>query len=184
MEYWHQCLLIRPLGFSFWIRLGVICQSHMFYFENGSPVTFWNQWNLTSVGNILVLSFSLLHHAYLRCKNACTHPHVLCFAWSFSKKNPYYPVRGHQISNDKIARKLPLVILIGWSLDIARYLEFTSQKKTRDYCFDMENEKTPRMEELESGQQKMQEKISWTTKMVIKLTKGKGITDDPRKPAS
>ena len=43
------------------------------------------------------------------------------------------------------------------------------KKKTRDYCFDMENEKTPRMEELESGQQEMQEKISRATKMVMKL---------------
>ena len=58
------------------------------------------------------------------------------------------------------------------------------QKKTRDYCFDMENEKTPRMEELESGRQEMQEKISRATKMVINLTKGKEITDDPAKPAS
>ena len=40
------------------------------------------------------------------------------------------------------------------------------------------------MEELESGQQEMQGKISRATKMVIKLTKGKGITDDPRKPTS
>ena len=58
------------------------------------------------------------------------------------------------------------------------------QKKTRDYCFNMENEKTPRMEELENGQQEMQEKISRATKMVINLTMGKGITDDPREPAS
>ena len=58
------------------------------------------------------------------------------------------------------------------------------QKRTRDYCFDMENEKTLRMEELETGQQEMQEKISRATKMVINLTKGKGITDDPREPAS
>ena len=42
----------------------------------------------------------------------------------------------------------------------------------------MENEKTPRMEELESGQQEMQEKIFRATKMVINLTKGKRITDD------
>ena len=51
----------------------------------------------------------------------------------------------------------------------------------------MENEKTPRMEELESGQQEMQEKISRATNMVMSLTKGKGITDGPslqRKPAS
>ena len=53
------------------------------------------------------------------------------------------------------------------------------QKKTRDYCFDMENEKTLRTEELESGQREMQEKIPRATKMVINLTKGKGITDDP-----
>ena len=40
------------------------------------------------------------------------------------------------------------------------------------------------MEELESGQQEMQEKISRATKMVINLTKEKGITDDPGEPAS
>ena len=33
----------------------------------------------------------------------------------------------------------------------------------------MENEKAPRMEELESGQQEMQEKISRATKMVIDI---------------
>ena len=48
----------------------------------------------------------------------------------------------------------------------------------------MENEKTPRMEELESGQQEMQEKISRATKMVINLTKGRGTTDDLEEPAS
>ena len=43
------------------------------------------------------------------------------------------------------------------------------------------------MEELESGQQEMQEKIAQMTKMVTNLTKGKGITDNPglqRKPTS
>ena len=35
------------------------------------------------------------------------------------------------------------------------------------------------MEELESGQQEMQEKIVQMTKMVTNLIKGKGITDDP-----
>ena len=48
----------------------------------------------------------------------------------------------------------------------------------------MESGKTPRMEERQSGQQEMQEKISRATKMVINLTKGKGITDDPGEPAS
>ena len=44
--------------------------------------------------------------------------------------------------------------------------------------------KTPRMEELESGQQEMQEKISRVKEMVINLTKGKEITDDPGEPTS
>ena len=47
--------------------------------------------------------------------------------------------------------------------------------------------KIPRMEELESGQQEMQEKIAQMTKMVTNLTKGKEIIDDPdlqRKPTS
>ena len=35
------------------------------------------------------------------------------------------------------------------------------------------------MEELESGQQEMQEKIAQLTKLVTNLTKGKGITDNP-----
>ena len=35
------------------------------------------------------------------------------------------------------------------------------------------------MEELESGQQEMQEKIVQMTKMVMSLTKEKGITNDP-----
>ena len=51
----------------------------------------------------------------------------------------------------------------------------------------MESGKTLRLEEIESGQQKMQEKISRATKMVINLTKGKGITDGPslqREPTS
>ena len=36
------------------------------------------------------------------------------------------------------------------------------------------------MEKIEKGQQEMQEKISQVTKMVTNLTKGKGITDNPR----
>ena len=48
----------------------------------------------------------------------------------------------------------------------------------------MESGKTSRMEEPENGQQQFQEKISRATKIVINLTKGKGITDDPGKSAS
>ena len=40
------------------------------------------------------------------------------------------------------------------------------------------------MEELESRQQEMQEKIFRVIEMVINLTKGKKITDDPREPTS
>ena len=43
----------------------------------------------------------------------------------------------------------------------------------------MENEKTPRMEEIESGQHEIQEKTAQMTKMVINLIKGKWITDGP-----
>ena len=43
----------------------------------------------------------------------------------------------------------------------------------------MANEKNMRMEEIESGQQEMQEKIAQMTKMVTRLTKGKRITADP-----
>ena len=43
----------------------------------------------------------------------------------------------------------------------------------------MKSGKTPRMEELESGQQEMQDKIAQMTKIGTNLTKGKGITDDP-----
>ena len=35
------------------------------------------------------------------------------------------------------------------------------------------------MEEFESGQQEMQEKIAQMMKIVTSLAKGKGITDDP-----
>ena len=51
----------------------------------------------------------------------------------------------------KFQEKLPLVILIGWSLDIARYLEFIRPEKDTRLLFDMKNKKAPRMEELESG---------------------------------
>ena len=47
--------------------------------------------------------------------------------------------------------------------------------------------KTPRMEELKSGQQEMQEKIVQMTKTVTSPTNEKGITDDPslqREPMS
>ena len=51
----------------------------------------------------------------------------------------------------------------------------------------MASEKNMRMEEIGNGQQEMQEKIIQMTKMVMSLTKGKGITDDPslqREPTS
>ena len=77
---------------------------------------------------------------------------VFCIIKLFQKKNPTILLEGIKIFNDKIARKLPLVILIDWSLDIARYSKFTRLEKDPRLLFDMEKEKIPRMEELESGQ--------------------------------
>ena len=54
---------------------------------------------------------------------------VFCIIKFFQKKNPTILLEDIKVFNDKIARKLPLVILIGWSLDIARYLEFTRPEK-------------------------------------------------------
>ena len=42
----------------------------------------------------------------------------------------------------------------------------------------MANGRTMRIEEIEKWQQEIQEKISQITKMVINLTKGKGIIDN------
>ena len=44
---------------------------------------------------------------------------------------------------------------------------------------DMTSEKTMRVEEIEKGQQEIQEKIAQMMKTVTSLTKKKGITDDP-----
>ena len=44
-------------------------------------------------------------------------------------KIPTILLEGIKIFNNKIARKSPLVVLIGWSLNIARYLEFTRPEK-------------------------------------------------------
>ena len=83
-------------------------------------------------------------------------------------------------SNDKTARKLPLVILTNWSSERFKGIWSPQGRKgIKDHQPNMENEKTPRMEELESGQQEMQEKITQMTKMVTNLTNGNGITDDP-----
>ena len=52
-------------------------------------------------------------------------------------------------------------------------------KGTRIIKSDRASEKNMRMEEIGNGQQEMQEKIAWMTKVVTNLTKGKGITDGP-----
>ena len=49
-------------------------------------------------------------------------------AFSKKKKTPTILLKGIKVFNDKIARKSPLVILIGWSLNIARYLESQDRK--------------------------------------------------------
>ena len=53
------------------------------------------------------------------------------------------------------------------------------EKGSRIVKLDMVSEKNMRMEEIGNGQQEMQEKIARRTKVVMNLTKGKGITKVP-----
>ena len=59
-----------------------------------------------------------------------------------------------------------------------------TRKGSRIVKLDMASEKNMRMEEIGNRQQEMQEKIARKTKVVMNLTKGKGITDDLGKPTS
>ena len=62
-----------------------------------------------------------------------------------------------------------------------------TKKGSRIVKLDITSEKTIRVEEIEKGQQEMQEKIAQMTKTVTSLTKEKGITNDPslqREPMS
>ena len=96
MEYWHQCLSIRPLRFLFGSGLGsfvqVIClfkewvTCNLFCGINES----WPCWKCS------VLSFSLLHHAYLQLKECMHSSTCVVFCMRFFQENPYYPIRGHQ----------------------------------------------------------------------------------------
>ena len=71
---------------------------------------------------------------------------------TFSKKTPTILVEGIKIFNDKIARKLPLVILTNWSSKRFKGIWSSQGRKgIEDHQSNIENEKTPRMEELESG---------------------------------
>ena len=54
-----------------------------------------------------------------------------------------------------------------------------TQKGSRTVKLDMVSEKNMRMEEIGNRQQEMQEKIARRTKVVMNLTKGKGITESP-----
>ena len=53
------------------------------------------------------------------------------------------------------------------------------EKGSRIVELDMTSEKNMRMEEIGNRQQEMQEKIARRTKVVMNLTKGKGITESP-----
>ena len=68
-------------------------------------------------------------HNYVERMHALIHTCRVLHNKAFSKKTPTILLKDIKVFNDKIARKSPLVILIGWSLDIARYLEFTRQKR-------------------------------------------------------
>ena len=54
-----------------------------------------------------------------------------------------------------------------------------TEKGSRIVKLDMASEKNMRMEEIGNGQQEMQKKIARRTKVVMNLTKGKGITEGP-----
>ena len=104
-----------------------------------SYVLFWElvSYNLLGINGIWplleIFGIKFFTIAFALCiftLKKCIHSSIyVLFCIKLFQENSYYPVRGHQIFNDKIARKLPLVILIGWSLDIARYLEFTRPEK-------------------------------------------------------
>ena len=91
---WYQSSWL--VGFSFWIRLGIVCPSHMFYFEIESPVTFLELMEFDLCWKYSVLSFSLLHHAYLRLKECMHSSTCVMFCIKLFQKNPYYLVRGRQ----------------------------------------------------------------------------------------
>ena len=54
-----------------------------------------------------------------------------------------------------------------------------TEKGSKIVKIDMASEKNMRMEKIGNGQQEMQEKIARRMKVVMNLTKGKGITDGP-----
>ena len=72
-------------------------------------------------------------HIYVERMHALIHVFRVLHKAVFQKNNNTkiltILLEGIKIFNDKITRKLPLVILIGWSLDITRYLEFTRPEK-------------------------------------------------------
>ena len=61
-------------------------------------------------------------HIYVERMHALIHIYIyiscFCIIKLFKKKTHTILLEGIKIFNEKIARKLPLVILIGWSLDI------------------------------------------------------------------
>ena len=54
-----------------------------------------------------------------------------------------------------------------------------TEKGSKIVKLDMASKKNMRLEEIGNGQQEMQEKIARRTKVVMNLTKGKGITEGP-----
>ena len=74
------------------------------------------------------IAFALCIFMLKECMHLSIHV-VFCIIKLFQKKTPTILLKGIKVFNDKIARKLPLVILIGWSLNIARYFEFTRPEK-------------------------------------------------------
>ena len=105
-------------------------------------------------------------HIYVLRMHALIHICHVLHNKTLSKKISTVLLEGIKVFNDKIVRKLPLVILTNWSSERFKGIWSPQGRKgIKDHQSNMKNKKTPRMEELESGQQEMQENIAQMTKM-------------------
>ena len=72
-------------------------------------------------------------HIYVEIMHALIHMYRVLHNKAFSK-TPTILLKGIKVFNDKIARKLPLVILIDWGSEHFKGIwSSQSQKRTRDY---------------------------------------------------
>ena len=104
---------------------------------------------------------------------------VFCIKKGCFKKIFTILFKNIKIVNKETIRKSPLVILIGWSFEHFKGFGVTKPEKDLESSSWTWQVRRLRVEEIEKGQQEIQEKIAQMTKTVTSLTKEKGITDDP-----